>query len=134
VALRLVAEAEYLETFQPEQLQSLALLALKLHEDGYAISLVFFGFACLALGYLIFKSSYLPRTIGVLLAVAGACYLLTNFARFLAPPFAAMLFPVLVVPIFVAELSLAMWLVVKGVDVAKWEDRAIALVPSRNDR
>jgi hypothetical protein len=123
-ALRLLADADYLKTFQPDQLQTLALLALRMHGDGYAISLVFFGFACLSLGYLIFKSGYLPRTLGALMAVAGACYLFNSFARFLAPAFGATLFPALFVPIFVAELSLALWLLVKGVDAAKWEERA----------
>jgi hypothetical protein len=127
VTLRLLADADYLNTFQPNQLHTLALLALKLHGDGYAICLLFFGFACLALGYLIFRSSYLPRIIGVLMAIAGACYLLNSFAHFLAPVFAATLFPALFVPIFVAELSLALWLLVKGVDAPKWEERTSAL-------
>lgn len=126
-ALRLLDGAGYLKTFQPDQLHTLALLAMKLHGDGYAISLVFFAFACLALGYLIFRSSYLPKTIGVLLAIAGGCYLVNSFAHFLDPAFAATLFPAIFVPIFVAELSLTLWLIVKGVDVAKWEARADAL-------
>lgn len=124
-ALRLLSDADYLKAFQPEQLHSFALLALKLHGDGYNISLVFFGFACLALGYLIFVSGYLPKIIGVFLSVAGVCYLFNSFALFLAPSFAGMLFPALFVPIFVAELSLAVWLLVKGVNVAKWNERVI---------
>jgi len=126
-ALRLLADADYLTTFQPDQLHTLALLAMKLHGDAYAISLVFFAFACLSLGYLIFRSSYLPRTIGVLLVIAGACYLIDSFAHFLNPAFAATLFPLLFIPIFIAELSLTLWLIVKGVNVAKWEERAGAL-------
>lgn len=126
-ALRLLADAGYLTTFQPDQLHTLALLAMKLHGDAYAISLVFFGFACLSLGYLIFRSSYLPRTIGVLMVIAGVCYLIDSFAHFLNPAFAATLFPFLFVPMFVAELSLTLWLIVKGVNVAKWEERASAL-------
>ncbi len=130
-ALRLLGDADYLQTFPPDQRQTLALLALKLHGDGYAISLVFFGFACLSLGYLIFRSGYLPRTIGALLAIAGACYLINSFALFLAPAFAATLFPALFVPIFAAELSLTLWLIVRGVDAAKWEERASALASER---
>lgn len=131
-ALRLLGGADYLKTFDTGQLQTLALLALKLHADGYAISLLFFGFACLLLGYLIFRSRYLPRTIGALLAIAGAGYLINSFAHFLNPEFAGTLFPALFVPIFVAELSLALWLTVKGVDTAKWEERATLLASSRN--
>lgn len=123
--LHLLGGADYLQVFQPRQLHSLALLAMRLHGDGYAISLEFFGFACLALGYLIFRSGYLPKAIGVLLAVAGACYLVNSFAHFLFPAAGAALFNAgILVPCFVAELALALWLVVKGVDVAKWEARA----------
>jgi uncharacterized protein DUF4386 len=128
-ALNLFADADYLKTFTPDQLHTLALLALNLHGDGYAISLVFFSFACLSLGYLIFRSGFLPRTIGALIAIAGVCYLINSFSLFLSPAFAATLFPGLFVPIFVAELSLALWLTVKGVDVAKWEEKAS--VPAR---
>jgi hypothetical protein len=123
-ALKLFADAGYLKTFTPDQLHTLALVALKLHGDGYAISLVFFSFACLSLGYLIFRSGFLPRIIGALMAVAGVCYLINSFSHFLSPAFATTLFPGLFVPIFVAELSLALWLTVKGVNVAKWEEKA----------
>jgi hypothetical protein len=58
--LRLLGDADFLKTFSTEQRQTLALLAMKLHADGYAISLVFFGFACLSAGYLIYRSGYLP--------------------------------------------------------------------------
>lgn len=131
-ALHLLEGSEYLKTFQPEQLQSLALLAMKLHGDGYAISLMFFGFACFSLGYLIFRSGYLPRTIGALLAVAGACYLINSFAHFLYPAAGAALFSAgILVPCFVAELSLTLWLLVKGVNVAKWEERVSQEVTAR---
>jgi hypothetical protein len=123
-ALRLLGGGESLKSFPLDQLETLAALALRLHGDGYAISLVFFAFACLALGWLIYRSGFLPKAIGVLLGIAGACYFVNSFAHFLAPAVGATLFPALFVPIFVAELSLALWLLVKGVDVAKW--RALA--------
>jgi hypothetical protein len=125
-ALRLYADAAYLKTFSPEQLHTLALLALKLHGDGYAICLLFFAFACLPLGYLTFRSRFLPRTIGVLMAVAGVCYLVGSLAHFLAPAFENRLFPALFIPAFIAELSLTLWLIVKGVDPVKWEEQAMA--------
>jgi hypothetical protein len=123
-ALRLLGGAGSLKAFPADQLDTLAWLALRLQGDGYAISLVFFAFACLALGYLIFRSGFLPKALGVLLLIAGACYFVNSFAHFLAPAFGATLFPALFVPIFAAELSLSLWLIVKGVDVAKW--RALA--------
>lgn len=121
-ALKLLAESDYLTTFQPAQLQSLALLAMRLHGDAYAISLVFFSLTCFSLGYLILKAGFLPRAIGVLLFTAGLCYLVNSFAHFLNPTFAASLLPASFVPIFVAELSFTLWLIVKGVDVVKWRE------------
>ena len=120
-ALRLIRGSDYLGTFTPEQRNTLALLAMRLHGDAYAICLLIFAFACLAAGYLIFKSGYLPNVIGALLALAGACYLVNSLAHFLSPPFAAMLDPAIFLPIFVGELSLALWLLVKGVDTTRWK-------------
>lgn len=128
-ALRLLGGSDYLDSFQPDQLHGLALLVMNLHGDGYAIGLMFFGFACLSLGYLIFKSGYLPKVVGVLLAVAGACYLVNSFAHFLYPAAGALLFNAgILLPCFVAELSLTVWLLVKGVNVAKW-DEAVSREP-----
>lgn len=124
-ALRLLGGSS-LGAFDPEEREALALLVLRLHGDAYAISLVFFGFACLSLGYLVFKSGYLPRVIGALLWVAGACYLVNSFAHFLAPAFAGRLVPGIFVPILAAELSLAAWLLARGVNVAAWERRVAA--------
>jgi Domain of unknown function (DUF4386) len=122
-ALRLLSGADYLHDFSAEQLQSFALLGLKLHGNAYDISLVFFGFCCLALGYLIYKSGYLPRLIGAMMALAGLCYLFNSFGNFLMPKIAASFFPALFVPMFVAELSLTLWLLIKGVNMTRWNER-----------
>lgn len=124
-ALKLFEDAGYLKSFTPDHLHTLGLLALKLQGDGYAISLVFFGFACLSLGYLTLRSGFLPRILGGMMAIAGVCYLNSSFSHFLAPAFSASLFPGLFLPMFIAELSLALWLIVKGVNVARWEEKAI---------
>lgn len=77
---------------------------------------------------MIFRSGYLRRTIGGLLAVAGACYLVNSFAHFLDPALGAKLFNAgILVPCLIAELSLAVRLIVKGVDAAKWDERTGAL-------
>ena len=125
-ALRLVSGGDALAALSPDERHALALLALRLHADAYAISLVFFGVACLALGLAVYRSGLLPRSLGALLGLAGACYLVNSFAYALAPALAARLFPAILVPAFVAELGLALWLVVKGVDGARWEARAPA--------
>ncbi len=102
--------------------EELALVALRVHGDGYAICLIFFAFTCLSLGPLVVRSGFLPRAIGHMLSVAGACYLVTSFAHLLAPTLAGHLFPWLYLPPFVAELSLALWLLIRGVDVQKWRE------------
>jgi hypothetical protein len=126
-ALFPLGNATYLKAFTPEQLAGMAYLPLKLHGYGFAVSLIFFACDCLVMGYLIFKSEYLPKALGVLMQVAGACYLTNSFALLLAPHLADRMFPAILVPAFVAELSLAMWLSFKGIDAAKWEERASAL-------
>jgi hypothetical protein len=110
------------------QLQELALIFLKLHVQGYNVSLVFFGFYCVLVGYLIFRSTFLPRILGALMVIAGLCYLTSSFATFLSPEVAARLFPYILVPGSVAELSLILWLLVKGVNDQRWKERASAAV------
>jgi Domain of unknown function (DUF4386) len=125
-ALFPLGNAGYLKAFTPEQLFAMASLALKSHGYGFSLSLIFFGCFCLMVGYLIFKSGYLPKTVGVLMQIAGACYLTNSFALILSPSVANRLFPAILVPAFIGEVSLCLWLLVKGVNVEKWEDRARA--------
>lgn len=119
-ALRLLQGGEAGGGLVAAQREELALVALRLHGDGYAICLVFFAFTCLALGPLVRRSDFLPRAIGPLLSLAGACYLVTSFTHLIAPRLAGNLFPWLYLPPFVAELSLALWLLVRGVDPERW--------------
>lgn len=120
--LALLGGGGYLSAIPVEQLQAQAYLSLKLFELGFAICLVFFGFFCLLLGYLIFQSGFLPRIIGVLLAFQGLCYVVNSFTNFLAPEYAAIVFSVLMISA-VGEISLCLWLLVMGVNVPKWEKR-----------
>jgi hypothetical protein len=118
--------SDYLKTFSPDQLHSLAYLSLRLHDAGYGLSLIFFGVHCVLLGYLIYRAGYLPRTLGVLLMIAGVAYLVNSFVDILAPALGKSLFPWILLPAFFAELGLCLWLLVKGVDLPKWEERARA--------
>jgi len=126
-ALFPLGKAEYLKAFAPEQLNALASLSIKSHSYGFGVDLIFFGCVCLLLGYLIFKSGYLPKTIGVLMQIAGLSYLTNSFAMILAPHIANQLFPAILIPAFVGEASLCLWLLVKGVNVERWNARAGAL-------
>ncbi|MEO6168017.1 MAG: DUF4386 domain-containing protein [Chitinophagales bacterium] len=121
--LFLLRDADYLKAVDTQQLEALSYLFIKLHDYGFGVGLIFFGFVCLVEGYLIFKSGYLPRGIGVLMQIAGVCYLVNSFSLILAPEFARMLFPVILLPSLVAELSLCLWLIIKGVNVMKWEQQ-----------
>ncbi|QDA61474.1 DUF4386 domain-containing protein [Hymenobacter jejuensis] len=121
VALFLLGSADYLKAFQPQQLHALAYVFIKSYSNGFGIGLIFFGFACLVLGYLIFRSGYLPRFIGVLMQIAGLCYLTNSFALLLAPAVANLLFPAILLPSFIGELAFCLWLLVKGVNLPKWE-------------
>lgn len=115
VAPLLFLESNHVLTgFDTAQLQSLSLFALRLHTRGYSISGVFFGVYCVLIGYLAYRSGFLPRFVGVLMAIGGASYLISSFALFLSPSLAAAL-PDVTVLGGIAELSLTLWLIVKGV-------------------
>src|SRR5207248_7369992 len=90
--------AQYLSVFKPEELQAFALMSLKLLGQANNIGLVFFGFYCLLIGYLIFRSPFLPRILGAAMTFAGLGWLTGSFASFLSPPFAIHLFPYIMLP------------------------------------
>ena len=129
-ALHLVAtlfplgNANYLKALDPNQLQAMAYFSIRSHENGFGVALIFFGCVCLVDGYLIFRSVYLPRVIGVLMQIAGLCYLTNSFALILSPSLAHRLFPAILLPAFVGEASLCLWLLVKGVNAPRWKERA----------
>lgn len=110
-----------LKAFEPYQLQSLIYFSIKLDANGFGIGLIFFGLACIVNGYLIFRSTYLPKTLGVLMQIAGLCYLINSFSMILVPAFFNMISPTILAPAFIGELSLCIWLLMKGVNLTKWE-------------
>jgi hypothetical protein len=123
MVLLLLGNANYLKAFDANQLQALASLSLTLHEAGFGIGLVFFGMSCLVTAYLLFRSEYFPKTLGVLQALAGVSYLINSFTQLLAPTLAVKMFPAIVLPAFIGELGTCLWLIVKGLNVAKWDER-----------
>jgi hypothetical protein len=123
VAMFPLSNGEYLKSFDVQQLYTLTYLSIKAHGYGFGLGLIFFGCTCLIMGYLIFKSGYLPKTIGVLMQIAGICYLTNSFALILAPSVSDKIFPAILLPPFIAELSLCLWLIFKGVNLPVWEKR-----------
>ena len=123
--LVLLGGGHYLSAFTAEQLQAAAYLSVQFFEHGFAISLVFFGFDCFTMAYLIVHSKFLPRLIGVLLAIEGLGYLVNSFSLFLAPALQARIFPYFAATA-VAEVALCLWLLVMGVNVQRWKEQAHA--------
>ena len=121
VPLLLLGRASYLSVFKEEQLQALAYLSLRLYGQGFDICFVFFGFYCLLIGYLIFRSTFLPRILGPLMALAGLGWL-----TFLSPSFAHSLDPYIRAPGIVGELALTLWLLVFSVNEQRWREQASA--------
>lgn len=118
--LFLLADASYLKAFTAEQLQALSYVAIRTHDYGFGFGLIFFGVECIVVGYLIIRSTYLPAALGVMMQIGGVCYAINSFALVLYPPIGSRLFPFILLPPFIAELSLALWLLVKGVDLTRW--------------
>lgn len=105
--------APYLSVFRPEQRQALAFLSFKLYAQAYGIGLVFFALYGLLIGYLVFNSTFLPRILGVFMALGGLGWL-----SYLWPPLAAQLFPQVLMPLAaLGEGGLMLWLLIKGVNV-----------------
>jgi hypothetical protein len=115
----------YLKAFTADQRQTLSYVAVKAHGYGFGMGLIFFGFECLIEGYLIFKSAFLPKFLGVLIFIAGLCYLTNSFALLLFPAISGTVFQVIVVPTLISELSMCLWLLIKGVNLAKWKERLV---------
>ena len=109
--------ADYLKTFSPDQLNTLALLSLKAYSLGAGIFMMFYGTASIILGYLMIRSGFLPWILGALLALSGLGFVVYNFLLVLAPRYA---WSALQAPAGVTALALGLWLLVKGVDVTKW--------------
>jgi hypothetical protein len=109
--------------FTSAQLQALALVFLKLNAYALNVHLVFFGLWCVLTGYLIFRSTFLPRVLGVLLVISGLGWLI-----YLFPPVAYRLFLFIAAASALGEIPVEFWLMVMGVNVQRWKEQASATV------
>jgi hypothetical protein len=100
-------------------LNALASFFLDLYSHGYDLGLLLFGMNCLLLGWLVYRSGYLPKFLGLLLSAAAFAYLIGSYVRFLAPEIVDTVAPVYLVSV-IAELSLCLWLLIKGVRPGEW--------------
>lgn len=119
-AVLLLSGSDYLNAFQADQLQALAMAFLYLYKNGYWISQIFFGAWLFPLGYLVYKSGFLPRILGIVMMIHCVGWLLTTLQWFLFPGFSAITY--VTYPLgFISEFGLTLWLVIKGVNVEGWK-------------
>jgi len=114
--LLVLGDSHYLNVFNAEQLQALALLLLNVNNQGAGIALAFFGISTFLNGVLIFRSTFLPRILGVLSMMGGLGWL-----TFIYPPLGNQLFLYILPLGLIGAGSQILWLLVKGVNVEKWE-------------
>jgi len=127
VALSIATGEDYSRVFGPAGSDALAMLFVDMHHDGYLIAQMFFGLWLLPLGYLVVKSGYFPKVLGVMLAIGCLGYLADLFARFLAPTIAESIAAFVLAPAAVGELSFVAWLLVKAVRVPERDERVPAI-------
>lgn len=125
--LILIGGGDYLTSFTAAQIDSLVLLFTDAHYYGVLVSEAFFAVSLFLLGYLVVKSELFPTILGVMLAIAGAGYVLDSFGIFLLPQHAALFANIMIAPAIIAELSFTLWLLIKGVRTSQPErSKAIA--------
>lgn len=119
--LSVLAGERYLGVFDPAQLQALALLFLKVNDLGAGIALAFFGLYALLKGFLIVRSTFLPRILGALAIVAGL-----GLLTFVSPTLGHHVFPYVAAISLLAALAQILWLLVIGVNEQRWKEQASA--------
>jgi hypothetical protein len=117
--LLLLGDASFVSVFGADQLQAFALSFLRVNDQGAAIALIFFGFESALEGWLIIRSTFLPRLLGVLGVIGGLGWL-----TFLWPPLGYQLFTFVALFALVASIITIGWLFVRGVDEARWNEQA----------
>lgn len=133
IVLLLFGGAGYLTVFEPAQLNALGMVFLNAYDYGFTIGIIFLFLHALILGYLIFKSGYFPRILGILFMIASLGYLVDSFSHILVPNYKTG--PVyLALPIAIAEIAFPLWLLIKGVNAKQWwEKRSTESAPAPRD-
>jgi len=120
-ALSFLKDPGYLDVFTSSQLNAFALLSIKLHGTGYNISLFFFGFHLIILGFLIYRSGLFKKILGILLLIGGICYIANGFIWFLFPDLVKFVYPAIILPCAIGEWIFCFWLIIKGVRMPEIE-------------
>jgi hypothetical protein len=114
----IIGSADFQKAFKPDQLNALNLLFLNLHKSSFTIAQIFYGTWLFPLGYLVYKSGFLPKWLGILLIADCFGVLIWFLQFFLLPSVEAISYPGFVIG-FLAEFSLSLWLIFKGVKEPK---------------
>ena len=115
--LLVLSGSDFLTTFSLDQVRASVPLFLNLHEHGVFIAQIFWGLWLFPMGYLIFKSNFLPKALGILMIIGGFGYLVDSFVYFIFPDFDVTFSEFT----FLGELLLPLWLMFKGVNHEQWE-------------
>ena len=119
--LLVLSGSDFLTTFSLDQVRASVPLFLNLHEHGVFIAQIFWGLWLFPMGYLIFKSNFLPLALGILMIIGGFGYLVDSFVYFIFPDFDVTFSEFT----FLGELLLPLWLMFKGVNHEQWENYAL---------
>jgi hypothetical protein len=125
-ALLLLGGAGYLAAFEPAQLNALVLMFMDVNAFMIIIWGLIFGFHLALMGYLIYQSGFWPKFLGIMLWVASLGYLMQSYGHLLAPQYDSLLSTVVIVMTIPGELAFTLWLLIKGINVERWEERALA--------
>ena len=126
-ALTLLERGPALSALPPAQANALAYLFLRLHSSSFQLALYFCGCSSIVMGFLIPRSTFVPRILGPLMMIDGLGYLVFSLASFLSPPAGARLFPYIpMATAAVGEGALFLWLIFKGVNAERWHEQAAA--------
>jgi hypothetical protein len=129
VPLAMLEESGALTALSEGQLQAWSYLSIGLFDTGFGFALLFFAGFCVLIGTLILRSRLIPRVLGALMILAGLCYVANTLALILSPALSDLLVPGILLPVGLAELSLALWLAIKGGNVQECLDRSARARP-----
>ena len=125
-SVRVATDSSYAAAFGTAGSSSMVLLLLEIHHYGFLVAQIFFGLWLVPLGYLAYKSAMFPRALGIMLIIAGACYLVGLLAVFLVPDSGEKINTIVTIPSAIAEISMLGYLLVMGVKTPKATERVLA--------
>ena len=125
VVLQILSGTEYMMAIETDHLNALVMIFLNAFNHGMDLDMVFFSFHLLLLGYLVFWSGFFPRLIGIFLYIAFFGYLLIAMSSLFFPNHEILITKIFTIPNAISELALMLWLLIKGIDVKKWEHRVL---------